>query len=250
MGRVLALLAAATFTACTSLPEAASPSDGTPPGNAPGGASSGGAPALPPELLDAPPGSPASAGAPGPASALAAEGFVLLGEERGVKVYRREKRPGIELAAEGTFAATPERVRRVLVDYPSHQRWQKHLKENRILTRGDGSLDVYQRLDLPVLDDRDFTLHATWGAEGTILWMRFAVANERGPAPVPGVVRVTAHEGGWRLEPAAGGASTHAVYRFYLDLAGSFPRWLGKGQATSDIPDLFANITQQLPRYP
>lgn len=188
-------------------------------------------------------------GAPPPASSLPGEGFVLIGEERGVKVYRRDKRGGIELAAEGDFAASPERVRRVLIDYPSHRRWQKHLKENRVLTRADGSLYVYQRLDLPVLDDRDFTLHVTWGDDGGVHWMRFVTANERGPAPVKGVVRVTKHEGGWRLEPTGGGKSTRAVYRFYLDLAGSFPSWMGKGQATSDVPDLFANITKQLPSY-
>jgi hypothetical protein len=188
--------------------------------------------------------------APAAASALAAEGFALLGEEHGVKVYRREKRHGIELAAEGTIPASPARVLRVLTDYPSHRRWQKHLKVNRILARGDGFLDVYQRLDLPVIDDRDFTLHVTWGDDAGVGWMRFAVANERGPGPVSGVVRVTQHEGSWRLEPAQGGAATHAVYRFYLDLAGSFPAWMGKGQATNDLPDLFVNIQNELPRYP
>ncbi len=192
----------------------------------------------------------AEAPAPPPASALAGEGFALIADEKGVKVYRREKRPGIELAAEGNIAASPERVGRVLVDYPSHRRWQKHLKENRVLGRGDGFLDVYQRLDLPVLDDRDFTLHVTWGTEGAIPWMRFAAANALGPPPVSGVVRVNQHEGGWRLEPIDGGKATHAVYRFYLDLAGSFPSWMGKGQAASDIPELFANITKQLPAYP
>lgn len=64
------------------------------------------------------------------------------------------------------------------------------------------------------------------------------------------MVRVTAHEGGWRLEPIDGGKGTHAVYRFHLDLAGSVPSWMGKGQAASDIPELFTNITKQLPSYP
>jgi hypothetical protein len=190
------------------------------------------------------------AGAPKPASALADEGFVLLGDEKGVKIYRREKRPGIEFAIEGSFAASPERVRRVLVDYPNHRKWQKHLKENRVLTRGDHALDVYQRLDLPVLDDRDFTLHVTWGDEGDVLWTRFVAANDRGPAPVKGVTRVTDHDGAWRLEPTEGGKTTHAVYRFHLDLAGSFPAWMGKGQAASDLREFFAAITKQLPDYP
>jgi hypothetical protein len=194
--------------------------------------------------------SPEQMGAPPPSSGLIGEGFVFLGEERGVRVYRREKRPGLELAAEGKIGAAPERVRRVLVDYPSHPRWQKHLKENRVLAFGDGSLDVYQRLSLPVLDDRDFTLHVTWGKDIDVAWTRFVVANDRGPAPVNGVVRVTAQEGGWRLEPVDAGTATHAVYRCYIDLAGSFPAWMGKGQATSDLPELFENITKQLSSYP
>ena len=192
---------------------------------------------------------PGPSHAPPAASDLMAEGFVFIGEDKGVKVYRREKRPGIELAAEGKLLAPPERVRRVLIDYPSHQRWQKHLKENRVLARGDGSLDVYQRLGLPVLDDRDFTLHVTWGNDASLFWMRFVTANERGPGPVRGVVRVTQQEGGWRLEPTDGGTATQAVYRFHIDLAGSFPSWMGKGQATSDLPELFVNITKQLPSY-
>jgi hypothetical protein len=192
---------------------------------------------------------PAEGGAPAPASALGAEGFYAVGEDRGVKVYRRDKRAGIELAAEGSFAAPPEQVRRVLLDYPNHQRWQKHLKENRVIARGPDHLVVYQRLDLPILDDRDFTLHVTWGADASVLWMRFAAANERGPKPISGVVRVTAHEGGWRLEPGGGGKGTRAVYRFHIDLAGSVPSWLGKGQATSDLVDLFEKIRSQLPGY-
>jgi hypothetical protein len=190
----------------------------------------------------------APSGPPAPASALPGEGFKLLGEEKGVKIHRREQRPGIELAGEGDIAGSPDRVRRVLLDFASHPKWNKHLKESRVLGRGDGWLDVYQRLDLPVLDDRDYTLHVVWGAAGDVLWLRFETANERGPAPVRGVVRVTQHTGSWRLEPA--GQATRAVYRFHMDLAGSFPAWMGKGQAQSDVANLFVDVGKQLPRYP
>jgi len=215
-------------------------------------------PVLAPERADAGPpmavsasGGPAtpSALAPPPASSLVGEGFALIADEKGVKVYRREKGPGIELAAEGDLGGSPDRVRRVLLDYPNHQRWQKHLKENRILARGQDSLDVYQRLGLPVIDDRDFTLHVTWGDEGAIAWMRFVASSALGPPPVRGVVRVTQHEGGWRLEPIDGGNATHAVYRFRIDLAGGFPAWMAKGQAAHDVPELFARIGGQLPGY-
>jgi hypothetical protein len=191
----------------------------------------------------------AHAGAPPPASALVAEGYVLIAEERGVKVYRRERRAGIDVAAEATIAASPERVRRVLTDYAAHGRWQKHLKETRILARGEGSLDVYQRLKPPVIDDRDYTLHVTWGDDAGVAWVRFA-ATSTGPAPVPGVVRIREHDGAYRLAPANGGAATNVVYRFYIDMAGSLPAWAIKGQVVSDVPDYFANLTKQLPAYP
>lgn len=107
---------------------------------------------------------------------------------------------------------------------------------------------VYQRLGLPILDDRDYTLQITWGAEDRILWMRFAVASALGPKPVSGVVHVTAHAGGWRLEPE-GGNGTRAVYRFHFDAAGSVPSWLGKDQAKDDIVDFFERLERELPKY-
>ena len=71
--------------------------------------------------------------------------------------------------------------------------------------------------------------------------MRFAVASALGPKPVSGVVRVTAHAGGWRLEPE-GGNGTRAVYRFHFDAAGSVPSWLGKDQAKIvSLPDAVKN---------
>ena len=197
----------------------------------------------------APVGSVPLAGAPPASSALASEGFVLMGERKGVRVYGRDKRGGLEFAADGSFSAPPERVQRVLIDYPSHGKWQKHLRANRVLARGERSLDVYQRLNLPVIDDRDYTLHVTWGDDGGVLWTRFVTANDRGPAPVSGVVRVRDHAGAFRLEPAEGGKSTRAVYRFYLDLAGSVPMWAAKGQALNDIAEHFVNIGKQLPSY-
>ena len=192
---------------------------------------------------------PSLPGAPAPSSSLVAEGFVLIAEEKGVKVYRREQRPGLELAAEGKLDATPERVRRLLIDYPSHHSWQQRLKESRVITRGTDCLDVYQRLQLPVIDDRDFTLHVTWGSDAKVFWLRFATAKGQGPPPVDGVVRVTEQEGGWRLEPADGGLATLAIYRFHMDLAGSLPSGAGHGQAADALPELFASISKQLPSY-
>lgn len=168
---------------------------------------------------------------------------------RGVTVYKHDGAKIIDFAAEGVFPAPPDRVERVLLDYASHSKWAHGVGESRVLAEGPLSKVVYQRLNLPVLSDRDYTLLVTWGKDGDALWLHFSTANDRGPAPLDGVVRVNVHEGSWRLEPIDGGKATRAIYQFRLDLAGSFPAWMGRGQAGKDLPRLFDNVRNQLQYY-
>jgi hypothetical protein len=177
---------------------------------------------------------------------LAQGGYVRMAEDKGVTVYRKEGAHVIELAAEGDIPASPTRVRQVLLDYSHHPKWVKSLAESRVLSTETNSMLVYQRLDLPLIHDRDFTLDVTWGEEGNVLWTRFACANDRGPAERHGVVRVRVHEGGWRLEPTDGGRATHARYVLHLDLAGSLPGWMSRGRAAKDVPSLFEALRRQL----
>jgi START domain len=180
---------------------------------------------------------------------LVTSGYVEFHNDKGVKVYRKNGSHGIDFAAEGDIAAPPEKVMKVLLDYAAHTKWVNHLAESQVISSGPFSEIVYQRLSLPVIDDRDYTLLVTWGEEGPARWMRFMTANDRGPKPKSGIVRINLHEGGWRLEPIDGGRATHAVYQFRLDLAGSMPGWMGRGRAGKDIPALFENIRRQLQYY-
>src|SRR5262245_45829934 len=91
-------------------------------------------------------------------------GYSRLLEDRGVTVYRRDDK-AIALAAEGEIAASPDIVKKILLDYSNHAKWNKHLRECRVLEHKGNSLLVYERLDLPMLDDRDYTLRVTWGEE-------------------------------------------------------------------------------------
>jgi hypothetical protein len=172
-----------------------------------------------------------------------------VAQHHGVTVYKNDRVSGIALAAEGDFAAPPEKVIRVLTDYQNHPRWNKHLKESRILQRGNDWLVVYERLGLPMLDDRDYTLKVRWGQRDGRDWLEFRTDNAAGPAPRGGAVRVSTHEGYWELEPINGGAGTHARYFFHLDLAGSLPGWMAKGHASKDVPHLFDQIRDQLKYY-
>ncbi len=180
---------------------------------------------------------------------LTQEGFDLVAEERGVFVHARKNSHAVELGAEGVIDASPDVVRAVLLDYESHPRWLAHLAESRVLRRDGDSLDVYQCLRLPIVHDRDFTIHVSWGDEADHKWLRFRTANDLGPPPSKGVVRVPLNEGSWRLYGVGGGRATWAVYRFSMDLGGSVPSWMGRSRATKDIVALFESIRNQTQYY-
>lgn len=182
-------------------------------------------------------------------AALSQEGYQHVGGKAGVDVYRRSGH-AIDLAAEGNIDAPPDVVLRVLTDYGSHPKWVHGLAVSRVLDKREGALDVYQRLHLPMLDDRDYTMHVEWRGAGGAREIHFATTNDRCPAPPEkGVVRVPVHEGSWTLEPVDGGRRTHAVYRFRMELGGSLPMWMARGRATKDVPALFEAIRGQTKYY-
>lgn len=182
------------------------------------------------------------------AAVLAHEGYEPIGEKSGVEVYRRPNH-AIDLAAEGDIDAPPDVVQRVLTDYKSHPKWVHGLQTSRVLDQQDHALDVYQRLDLPMLDDRDFVLHVTWGQDPQGRFIRFHTANDKAPPSQKGVVRLQVHEGSWELIPVDDGRRTHAVYKFRMELGGHLPMWMARGRAAKDVPALFDAIRKQTKYY-
>jgi Polyketide cyclase / dehydrase and lipid transport len=171
--------------------------------------------------------------------------FKHVGGANGVEVYRQMSSPVIELFAEGDVDAPPAVVRDVLLDFDNAPKVTDNVAESRVLSRNDHQIIVYQRLKLPVVSDRDFTLRATWGARGPLIVTYYAVDNSRGPAPRRGVVRVSIMQGTWELAPIRDGQATHARYHVQIDLAGSIPRWMVSGGAAKSIPKLFEGLRRQ-----
>jgi hypothetical protein len=181
------------------------------------------------------------------AMALAGEGYERIGDRDHVTVYKRSGH-AIDLAAEGDVDAAPEVVQRILTDYASHPKWVHGLSTSRVLSSAGCALDVYQRLHLPLIEDRDYTLHVEWGGSGTERFVRFHGVDS-GPPPPKGVIRVPLHEGSWDLSPIDGGTRTHAIYRFRMELGGHLPMWMARGRAGKDMPDLFEAIRHQVQFY-
>jgi hypothetical protein len=175
-------------------------------------------------------------------------GYQHVGGNHAVEVFRQTESPLIDLVAEGDIDAPPALVRGILLDYPNAHALSEHVTESRVLTTGTREIIVYQRLKLPVVSDRDFTLHAMWGQRGANLWTRFTIDNSHGPVARDGIVRLTNMTGGWDLQPIRGGAATHAVYRVQMDMAGSIPKWMVSGGAAKDLPKLFDGIRHEVVR--
>jgi hypothetical protein len=172
--------------------------------------------------------------------------FKHVGGRNGVEVYRQMASPVIDLLAEGDIEAPPSVVRDVVLDYPNASKVTDNVGESRVLQKSDKEIIVYQRLKLPIISDRDFTLRATWGAYGQILTTRFSVDNSRGPEEHDGVVRLSTLQGGWDLQPIRGGAATHARYRVQIDLAGDVPKWMVSGGAAKNLPKVFEGVRRQV----
>ncbi|MGZ3428609.1 MAG: hypothetical protein ACXVCV_18275, partial [Polyangia bacterium] len=127
--------------------------------------------------------------------------FKLVGSKHGVDVYRQMSSRVIDLVAEGNIEAPPEVVRDVVLDFANATKVTDNINESRVLLQNDREIIVYQRLRLPVIHDRDFTLRVTWGRKGDVLTTRSAVDNSRGPQPREGIVRMSLLQCGWEFEP-------------------------------------------------
>ena len=176
---------------------------------------------------------------------VAASSLAFVTDAEGVRVSMRTGTKDIEIVADGNFDATPERVLAAMLDYKNAPSWQKQLRQSEVIRRDAHSLDVYQRLKLPIISDRDYTLHVTWGADDRGLWMRFARSTE-GPAPKDGVVRMPVHEGEWRLDRGPDARTTHAHYEVHMDLGGSLPAGMARKSVAKNIPDFFVGLRSQL----
>lgn len=169
-------------------------------------------------------------------------GYERIAQRRGVSVYKHRTSDIIRLGAEARINAPPDDVLQVLLDYKDQVGVIDRLSESRVLHRGRSTMKVYQRLNLPVIDDRDFTLQVRWGQAGELRWVTYHAMRGGGPAPKDGVVRVTDHAGSWQLWPVDGGKATMARFMVRIDLAGWLPKWMARSGAGKELPDLFGSI--------
>ncbi len=159
-----------------------------------------------------------------------------------------------EFRGSGVIDAPPAAVFAVLDDSEAYPQFMPYTAQCRVLKREKDSVVAYQRLELPLVSDRDYTLRsesAKWlGPDGAIFRIRWEPANNLGPAPTAGVLRVNVCEGGWLLEPQ-GDSATRATYTIYTDSGGTIPAMLANNGSKVAIRKVFEAIRRQVkdPKY-
>lgn len=178
-----------------------------------------------------------------PATSFTQRGYQLLASKWGVKSYRHNGSGPIRVAGEGVIPLPPDVALRAILDYNNQVGVVDNLEASKILSRGERTLTVYQRIDLPLVSDRDFTLKVTWGTSGTAKWVHFTALPD-GRGGQKGAVHVKNHVGRWMLTPTQGGRATFARFEVSIDLAGSIPGWLARRGSGKSMPELYRAMTK------
>lgn len=102
------------------------------------------------------------------------------------------------------------------------------LKARTILQESADERVTYEQITPPIVSNRDYVVRARRVVEGASCRMIFEAANELGPKPPDGWVRITKVRGFWLFEPAEGG-KTKLTYVILSDPGGSIPAFLVEG---------------------
>ena len=187
------------------------------------------------------------------ASGADEEGWKEVSKSGDITIFNRSRKGSdiLEVKAVGVFDVAPIVVKRVLDDSDEHPKFMPYVAESRVISRKGDTVIGYQRLSLPIISDRDYTMRIHFETRrcadgGTAYCNRWETANELGPPERAGVARVKINEGYWLMEPVPGRAQTRATYCVYCDSGGKIPSSFANTANRTAIPKLFESIRKQV----
>ncbi len=178
---------------------------------------------------------------------VAAGGWELQNESDGIKVFTRVKDGSSvrEVKAIGSIDAAPERVFKVIGDYDHYTEFMPYMRESKVVAREGKTVYVYGYIAPPVVSNRDYTLKMTDETAADVYKVSWVPANEKGPAPRSGTVRLAINTGSWTFEPDENGKTT-ATYYLYTDPAGAIPTWMVNKANRDSLPDVLRAIRKRV----
>lgn len=175
--------------------------------------------------------------------------WVEVSRTEALVVYRRPHADSeiTEWMATGTVHAAPFVVKNALDDYTPKLGQMPYMAETRVLKRDAAGTVIYNRMAPPLVDDRDYTIRmfddSYVRADGAVVYVaRWRTANDEGPPPREGVVRVDKTEGYWRLDPIDDGKRTNATYFVVASPGGNIPQSIADMGTSSIMADIFAAL--------
>lgn len=191
-----------------------------------------------------------------PATAVRAEEWKEASRGKDLIVFTRDRAgsPIAEVRAVGRIEALPATVKAVLSDRDHYPNFMPYVAEVRVLSINPEArtLVSYMRLNPPIVGERDYTITVREEPRpGGGFFSSWNLANDKGPAEKPGVVRVKVNEGSWLLEPDGGGTATRATYTLFTDAGGNVPGFVVNQANKRSLGDLFAALrkTAADPKY-
>ena len=154
---------------------------------------------------------------------LHAAGWQEVSRDFNLAIYIRHRPDSAieEVRGIGEFNAPISVLKGILADVGKYSEFMPYTKESRVLPQ-DAEL-CYMVLTPPLVGSLDYTIRVheklVKNPNGSTSYhSRWELANTDGPAPRPGITRVTINEGSWLLEPI--GNQTRATYTLYTDGGG------------------------------
>ena len=153
-----------------------------------------------------------------------------ISDKDGTLVERRTV-PGLRISAIRVTARgplAPAVVFETIWKQQEHLEFVPYLKQTNILSDTGDERVAYEQLALPFVRDRDYTVRLRKRVDPAAHRYEILIesANDAGPPPGGGYVRVTNIRGSWTVEPGPDGKGSLVRYELESDPGGSIPAWL------------------------
>jgi hypothetical protein len=139
--------------------------------------------------------------------------------------------------------APPAAVDRALSDFDHFVDFMPAVRQARLVTTvAANEFIMYQELQLPLVDNRDFVIRLRripgTPANGGVFRHEWAVTESKDAPPREGIVRIELNTGAWIMEPIDGGKRTRLTYEILTSPGGNVPRWIANKSNSMVIPDV------------
>jgi ribosome-associated toxin RatA of RatAB toxin-antitoxin module len=165
-----------------------------------------------------------------PPGVEAAAEWHLLSDRDGMVVERRvhDGSALYEVRATAHSPLAPAAIFETIWKQRDHPQFVPYLKRLDLLSESGDERVAYEQVAVPLARDRDYTIRLLKRVdpEAHRYEIVFVTANEAGPPPDKGHVRVAEIRGRWLIEPGRDGKGSLVRYEVISQPGGAIPTWV------------------------